>query len=125
MYPSGTNRSKYIFVCAEISINFTCTSLEKDKSFIVLCAVKSLGVTSTSQAKNGVLRACSAVSAILKKLKSSHLSKRRFLIFARYAKKSSLIIRTDTNRDGSGKWSQVHYCANRAIKKRMHIIIKN
>ena len=64
MYPSGTNRRIYIFVCADTCINFTCTYLEKDKSLIAQYAAKSLGVTSTSQAKNGVLRVCSAASAI-------------------------------------------------------------
>ena len=64
MYFSCTYRKIYIFVCAEISNNFTCTSLEKGKSLIALYAAKSLGVTSTNQAKNGVLRACSADSAI-------------------------------------------------------------
>lgn len=64
MYLSHRSRRTYIFVRDEICINFTCTSLEKDKSFIALYAVKSLDVTSTSQTKNGVLRACSAASAI-------------------------------------------------------------
>jgi hypothetical protein len=126
MYSSYTDRRIYIFVCAEVSNNFTCISLEKNKSLIALYAAKSLGVTSTSQVKNGVLRACSAASAILKRLKSSHLSRKRSLIFARYAKKSLvMIIRTDTRHDGSGKWSRVHYCANRAIKKRMQTIIRS
>ena len=64
MYFSCTNRRIYIFVCAKISNNFTCTYLEKNKSLIALYAAKSLGVTGTSQAKNGVLKACSADSAI-------------------------------------------------------------
>jgi hypothetical protein len=123
MYSSYTDRRIYIFVCAEVSNNFTCISLEKNKSLIALYAVKSLGVTSTSQVKNGVLRACSAASAILKRRKSSHLSRKRSLIFALYAKKSLVTMRTDTRHDGSGKWSRVHYCANRAIKKRMQTII--
>src|SRR5829696_2767379 len=125
MYSSCTNRRIYIFVCAKVSNNFTCTSLEKNKSSIALYAAKSLGVTSTNQAKNGVLRACSADSAIWKRLKSSHLSRKRSLIFALYAKKSLVMIRTDPSHDGSGKWSQVHYCANPATKKRMQTIIKS
>lgn len=108
------------FCIPEISNNFTCTSLEKNKSLIALYAAKSLGVISTSQAKNGVLRACSAAYAMWKRQKNSYLKKKkRSLIFARYAKKSSVTIRSDTSHDGSGKWSRVHYCANRAIKKRM------
>ena len=54
----------YIFVRVKISNNFTCASLEKDKSLIALYAAKNLGVTNTSQAKNGALRVCSAAYAI-------------------------------------------------------------
>ena len=115
-----------MYVLGYLILTFTCTSLEKDKSFIALYVVKSLGVTSTDPVKNGVLKACSAASAIWKRQKNSYLSRKRSLIFAQYAKKSSLIIiRTDTSHDGSGKWSRVHYSANRVIKKRMQTIIKS
>lgn len=46
-------------------------------------------------------------------------------MFALYVKKRSLIIRTDLRHDGSGKWNQARYCANRAIEKRMQTIIKS
>src|SRR5919112_6895344 len=55
-------RRTYIFVCDEICNDFACTSLEKSKSSIALYAEKSLAVTSTSLAKNGVLKACSAAT---------------------------------------------------------------
>jgi hypothetical protein len=127
MYSSCTNRRIYIFVRVEVSNNFTCASLKKNKSLNALYAGKNLGVTSTNQAKNGVLRVCSAAYAISKRPKSSHLNKKISLIFAQYAKKSSviIIIRTDTSLGGSGKWSQVHYCVSRAIKKRMQTITKS
>ena len=114
-----------MYVLGYLLLTFTCTSLEKDKSFIALYVVKSLGVTSTDPVKNGVLKACSAASAIWKRQKNSYLSRKRSLIFAQYAKKSSLINRTDTSHDGSGKWSRVQYYANRVIKKRMQTIVKS
>jgi hypothetical protein len=57
-------RRKYIFVRVKISNNFTCTSLEKNKSSVALYAAKNLAATSISQAKNGVLRVCYVAYAI-------------------------------------------------------------
>lgn len=58
------NISIYIFVCVKACNDFACTSLEKSKSSIALYAAKSLAATSTSLAKNGVLKACSVATAI-------------------------------------------------------------
>src|SRR5918994_7173519 len=55
---------KYVFVCVEVHNNFTCISLENDRSSNAPYAAKSLGVTSTSQAKNGVSMVYSVVSAM-------------------------------------------------------------
>jgi hypothetical protein len=45
---------KYVFVYVEVHNNFTCISLENDRSLIALFVVKSLAVTNTSQAKIGI-----------------------------------------------------------------------
>ena len=63
-YTTLVNISIYIFVSVKACNYFACTSSEKSKSFIALYVVKSLAVTSTSQAKNGVLKACCAAAAI-------------------------------------------------------------
>ncbi len=116
-------RRIYIFVCVKACTDFACTSLEKSKSFIALYAEKNLAVTSTSLAKNGVSKACSAATAIWKRQKNSSLSRKKSLISAPYAKKNSLI-KIETSQNGSGKWTQVLFYANHAIKKRMQTMIK-
>jgi hypothetical protein len=55
---------KYVFVYVEVHNNFTCISLENDRSLIALFVVKSLAVTNTSQAKIGISTACSVVYAM-------------------------------------------------------------
>ena len=55
---------KYVFVCVEIHNNFTCIYLENDRPSNAPHVVKSLAVTSTSQAKNGVSMVCSVVYAM-------------------------------------------------------------
>jgi hypothetical protein len=51
------------------------------------------------------------------------LSRKKSLISAPYAKKNSLI-KIETSQNGSGKWTQVLFYANHAIKKRMQTMIK-
>ena len=58
------DRGKYVFVYVEVHNNFTCIYLENDRSSNAPHVVKSLAVTSTNQAKNGVSMACSVVSAM-------------------------------------------------------------